>query len=134
MFKVLILVCSLSIPPQDCGRDNAVDVIIGPSAANELTCGFSGQAYLAGTALAPTDGSYVKVQCTRTAIVDRVSRDVVGDTAASPIGTDGPTADNPLASPPAADGSPDALPDQLLGTPGLPEMVIGRPALPSMRD
>jgi len=30
--------------PQDCGRDNAVDVIVGPAAANELACGFSGQA------------------------------------------------------------------------------------------
>lgn len=74
MFKVLILVCSMSTPSQDCGWDNAVDVIVGPSATNELTCGFSGQAYLAGTALAPTDGSYVKVQCTRTAIVDRAPR------------------------------------------------------------
>lgn len=95
MFKVLILVCSLSIPPQDCERDNAVDVIVGPSAANELTCGFSGQAYLAGTALAPTDGTYVKVQCTRAAIVDGAPRDVVGDTAARPIATDGPTDANP---------------------------------------
>src|SRR5215470_6063926 len=84
MFKVLILVCSMGILPQDCDRDNAIDVIVGPSATNELTCGFSGQAYLAGTALAPTDGSYVKVQCTRTATVDRAPRDAIGDTAASP--------------------------------------------------
>ena len=95
VFKVLILVCSMSIAPQDCDRDNAIDVIIGPSAANELTCGFSGQAYLAGTALAPTDGTYVKVQCTRTAIVDGAPRDVIGDTAARPIATDGPTDANP---------------------------------------
>jgi len=57
--------------PQDCGRDNAVDVIVGPAAANELACGFSGQAYLAGTALAPTDSNYVKIQCTRATRVDR---------------------------------------------------------------
>src|SRR5215831_15959078 len=90
VFKVLILVCSMSIPPQDCGRDNAVDVIVGPSAANELTCGFSGQAYLAGTALAPTDGTYVKVQCTRTAIADGAPRDAGSDTAASPTARTAP--------------------------------------------
>jgi len=95
MFKVLILVCSISIAPQDCERDNAIDVIVGSSATNELTCGFSGQAYLAGTALAPTEGSYVKVQCTRTAVVDRAPRNAIGDTAASPIATDGPTDANP---------------------------------------
>jgi hypothetical protein len=95
MFKVLILVCSMSIAPQDCDRDNAIDVIVGPSATNELTCGFSGQAYLAGTALAPTDGTYVKVQCTRTAVVDGTPRDAIGDTAARPIATDGSTDANP---------------------------------------
>ena len=84
MFKVLILVCSMSIAPQDCERENAVDAIVGPSATNEFTCGFSGQAYLAGTALAPTDGNYVKIQCTRAATVDRAPRDAVGDTAAGP--------------------------------------------------
>jgi hypothetical protein len=61
----------MGIAPQDCDRDNAVDVIVGPLAANELACGFSGQAYLAGTALAPTDGQYVKIQCTRAASIDR---------------------------------------------------------------
>jgi hypothetical protein len=70
MFKVLILVCSMGLAAQDCERDNAIDVIVGPPATNELTCGFSGQAYLAGTALAPTDGNYVKIQCKRDATVD----------------------------------------------------------------
>jgi hypothetical protein len=79
MFKVLVLVCSMGIAPQDCEQDNAVDVIVGPAAANELACGFSGQAYLAGTALAPTDGNYVKIQCTRTASVDRAPTEVAGE-------------------------------------------------------
>jgi len=65
MFKVLILICSMNLAPQDCDRDNAIDVIVGPTASNELTCGFSAQAYLAGTALAPTDGNYLKIQCMR---------------------------------------------------------------------
>ena len=82
MFKVLILVCSMGMAPQDCDRDNAVDVIVGPTAANELACGFSGQAYLAGTALAPTDGNYVKIQCTRTVSVDRTTTGPASDTLA----------------------------------------------------
>jgi hypothetical protein len=84
VFKVLILVCSMGIAPQDCDRDNAVDVIVGPEAANELVCGFSGQAYLAGTALAPTDGNYVKIKCTRAASVDRAPAETASDTLAGP--------------------------------------------------
>ena len=67
MFKVLILVCSINLAPQDCKRDNAIDVIVGPIASNELTCGFSAQAYIANTALAPTDGNYLKIRCMRPA-------------------------------------------------------------------
>jgi len=86
MFKVLILVCSIGIAPQDCERDNAIDVIVGPAAANELACGFSGQAYLAGTALAPTDGNYVKIRCTRAASVDRAPTEAASDAlAGSPV-------------------------------------------------
>ena len=88
MFKVLILICSMGIAPQDCERDNAVDVIVGPSATNELTCGFSGQTYLAGTALAPTDGYYVKIRCTRAATVDRAFSGAAGDTSAGSPDTD----------------------------------------------
>jgi hypothetical protein len=86
MFKVLILVCSMGVAPQDCERDNAVDVIVGPAAANELACGFSGQAYLAGTALAPADGNYVKIQCTRAASVDRAATEAADDTLAGSPG------------------------------------------------
>ena len=86
MFKVLILVCSIGIAPQDCERDNAIDVIVGPAAANELACGLSGQAYLAGTALAPTDGNYVKIRCTRAASVDRAPTEAASDAlAGSPV-------------------------------------------------
>ena len=83
MFKVLILVCSMGIVPHDCERDNAVDVIVGPAAANELACGFSGQAYLAGTALTPTDGNYVKIQCMRAASVASAPTEVAGETLPS---------------------------------------------------
>jgi hypothetical protein len=72
----------MGIAPQDCERDDAVDVIVGPAAANELVCGFSGQAYLAGTALAPTDGNYVKIKCTRAASVDRAPTEAASDAVA----------------------------------------------------
>ncbi len=68
MFKVLILICSMHLAPQDCERGNAIDVIVGPTASNELTCGFSAQAYIAGTALASTDGNYVKILCMRPSV------------------------------------------------------------------
>lgn len=69
MFKVLILVCSVSLAPQDCQVDSAAAVINGPDAANELLCGLNGQAYLAGTSLAShRKDEYVKIRCSRTAI------------------------------------------------------------------
>jgi hypothetical protein len=49
--------------------DNAIDVINGPEAQNEMMCGFYGQAYVADTALtSQRDDQYVKVKCTRTSI------------------------------------------------------------------
>ena len=72
MFDVLILVCVIGVAPPDCQRNTAIDVIRGPSASNEITCGRDGQAFLAGTALARNlDGAYVKIQCTRTASEQR---------------------------------------------------------------
>jgi hypothetical protein len=68
MFKVMILVCAMNLAPQDCERGNAIDVIVGPTASNEMTCGFSAQAYIASTALAPTDGNYLKIQCMRPSV------------------------------------------------------------------
>ena len=67
MFKVLILVCSVQFAPQDCQKDNAIDVIWGPDATNEMTCAFTGQAYIADTAVGTGVGrdEYVKVQCIR---------------------------------------------------------------------
>jgi hypothetical protein len=67
MFKVLILVCSVAVAPQDCHSGNAIDVVQGPIAANEVMCGFAGQAYIAGTAFMNGVGQrkYVKIQCIR---------------------------------------------------------------------
>jgi hypothetical protein len=69
MFKVLILVCSVSLSPQDWRTDNATAVINGPAAQNELMCGLNGQAYLATTAIAERrEDEYLKVRCARTTI------------------------------------------------------------------
>ena len=69
MFKVMILVCSINLSPADCQMDNAIDVINGPDAQNEMMCGFYGQAYVADTALTgQRSDEYVKVKCTRTSI------------------------------------------------------------------
>jgi hypothetical protein len=57
-----------------------------PAAANELVCGFSGQAYLAGTALAPTDGNYVKIKCTRATSADGTPTETASDTLAGSPG------------------------------------------------
>jgi hypothetical protein len=88
LFKVLILVCPMGLAPQDCERDNAIDVIVGPQATNEITCGFSGQAYLAGTALAPSDGNYVKIQCKRDATIDHALSGADGDALVGKPDTD----------------------------------------------
>jgi hypothetical protein len=64
MFQILILVCSVGIAPADCQPETAVDVIKGPSAASEMTCGLHGQAYIAQTSLRPRSaGEYVKIKC-----------------------------------------------------------------------
>lgn len=63
MFKVVILVCSMSIGQQNCDVGSAISVTAGPAASNEMMCGRDGQAYLAGTELVPHDGEYLKILC-----------------------------------------------------------------------
>jgi hypothetical protein len=66
MFKVLILVCSIAVAPEDCKADSAVSVIDGPNAPNEVMCGRNGQAYVATTVIATKrDDEYVKARCSR---------------------------------------------------------------------
>lgn len=65
MFKIVILVCSLTVDPRHCNVATAISVTHGPDAANELMCGRDGQAYLAQTELVPQPGEYVKIQCVR---------------------------------------------------------------------
>ena len=63
MFKVLILLCSLSTPHPDCRRDTAIDVIVGPDSASSATCMFNGMAYAANAQFTPRDGEYLKAVC-----------------------------------------------------------------------
>jgi hypothetical protein len=69
MFRVLVLICSVNMPPGDCQAYNAVEVIRGPEAANEVACGIEVQFFLAQhpSALIRA-GEYLKIQCVRTTI------------------------------------------------------------------
>jgi hypothetical protein len=64
MFQILILVCSVGVAQADCQPDTALDVINGPTAESEMTCGLHGQAYIAQTSLRPRAADeYVKIKC-----------------------------------------------------------------------
>lgn len=73
MTKILILVCSLSTPIEDCSQENAISTARGPDVHNFIMCGFFGQSQLAQSALKPQkarwtrrgiEGEYEKVVCT----------------------------------------------------------------------
>ena len=70
MFKVILLICAVSVQQPDCNIHNAVDVIYGPDADNEITCGMQSQAFLAGTAIGRnlTQEHYAKIRCVRSGI------------------------------------------------------------------
>ena len=60
----------MQLSPSECQINSAIDVISGPEASDEVTCGLYGQAYVAETALAAgrREDEYLKIQCTRTTI------------------------------------------------------------------
>lgn len=66
MLRILILICSAEVSPQDCQRETALDIISGPQVANIMTCGFQGQALAASTAtIGRRPGEYIKIRCER---------------------------------------------------------------------
>ena len=71
IFTVMILVCGVDVTPQDCSAENAVDVISGPSAPNEMACARDGFAYVAQTPFVALGDAYPKVVCSRAAPVSR---------------------------------------------------------------
>ena len=70
MFKVLLLICAVSVQQKDCQEQTALAVLQGPEASNVMLCGLHAQAYLAGSALAAslTETEYLKITCRRTTI------------------------------------------------------------------
>jgi hypothetical protein len=65
LLQVLILVCSVDQAPPDCGPDTALDVIVGPAAANEIACARDGEAYVAGTPFVVAGETWPKILCAR---------------------------------------------------------------------
>jgi hypothetical protein len=64
MLKMLILICSSSVSPAECGVDTASDVIHGPNVAGIMACGLGGQVMVAETAgIGRHPGDYLKVAC-----------------------------------------------------------------------
>ena len=64
-YVIYILLCAASTAPGDCDTRNAIDVVLGPEANNEIMCGLESQEMLAKTSLRPRDGEYVKISCAR---------------------------------------------------------------------
>jgi hypothetical protein len=63
MTKILILVCSLSTPVEDCSPMNAVSTARGPDVQGISSCGLFGQSQLAQSAIGPQEGEYEKIIC-----------------------------------------------------------------------
>jgi hypothetical protein len=69
MFKIMILICTINLAPQDCQTETAMDIIAGPTVSSELSCALSGQALLASTALRPDGREYAKILCGRSSAI-----------------------------------------------------------------
>jgi hypothetical protein len=64
MLRILILICSTEVSPQDCQRETALDIISGPQVASIMTCGVQGQALAASTAaIGRRPDEYMKIRC-----------------------------------------------------------------------
>jgi hypothetical protein len=73
MLTALILICSTTVTPNDCTRDDATTVIRVPAKfGNPATCFMHGQAYLAETSIGQTlsNNDWVKVVCARADTLD----------------------------------------------------------------
>jgi hypothetical protein len=63
MTKILILVCSLSTPVEDCTPMSAVSASRGPDVQNAIMCGLWGQSQLAQSVIGPQGDEYEKIVC-----------------------------------------------------------------------
>ena len=83
-FVVFIYLCAASTEPADCDRRTAIDVALGPQAANEVMCGLGAQEMMAQTAIRPKDGEYFKIACVRRKAVPEID-EARGKSALEPI-------------------------------------------------
>ena len=64
MYKVMILICAMSVDHAACTPDTAIDIVRGPSARSMAQCMHESQTTLATTSIAPEAGKqYIKVMC-----------------------------------------------------------------------
>jgi hypothetical protein len=63
MTKILILVCALTTPVEDCSPINAISASRGPDVQNAIMCGLYGQSQLAQSAIGPHADEYQKIIC-----------------------------------------------------------------------
>jgi hypothetical protein len=67
VITALILICSATVAMRDCNTETAIDVVQGPEVNSVFECGFSSQAIIAQTSMAPALGTdrYLKIICVR---------------------------------------------------------------------
>ena len=67
MFKVVLLVCAVSVRAADCQEQTALYVLAGPDCGNEMACVMQAQAYLASTEIGRSlqEIGYLKVKVMR---------------------------------------------------------------------
>ena len=66
MLSVVVLICSLTIAPQDCTSANAVATLRGGEANTPMSCGTELQAMLGRSAIKPDpEKEYAKIVCRR---------------------------------------------------------------------
>jgi hypothetical protein len=66
MISVLILICSISTPPQNCDSSSALATLRGGKTASVASCGVEAQVFLARSALKPDPArEYAKIECLR---------------------------------------------------------------------
>src|SRR5262245_44604848 len=63
LIKIVILICSVEMAPQDCQTDSAMVVIAGPTVTTMMACSQDGQAHIARTSLLD-EHTYPKLLCT----------------------------------------------------------------------
>lgn len=63
MTKILILICSISTPVEECSPATALSAARGPDVYSAISCGLFGQAQLARSPLAPQPNEYEKIVC-----------------------------------------------------------------------